>query len=72
MDRGVWQDTVHGVAKELDVTQQLNNNNSNRTLQQDKERGLPRVLREASVGRGEKWWEEGMMKESGKECDCIG
>ena len=20
MDRGVWQDTVHGVAKELDVT----------------------------------------------------
>ena len=25
MDRGAWQATVHGVAKELDMTQQLNN-----------------------------------------------
>ena len=28
MDRGAWQATVHGVAKELDTTGQLNNNNS--------------------------------------------
>ena len=27
MDRGAWQATVHGVAKELDMTEQLNNNN---------------------------------------------
>ena len=26
MDRRAWQDTVHGVAKESDMTQQLNNN----------------------------------------------
>ena len=29
MDRGVWQAMVHGVEKELDMTSQLNNNNSN-------------------------------------------
>ena len=27
MDRGAWRATVHGVAKELDTTEQLNNNN---------------------------------------------
>ena len=27
MDRGAWQATVHGVAKQSDMTQQLNNNN---------------------------------------------
>ena len=27
MDRGAWQATVRGVAKELDTTEQLNNNN---------------------------------------------
>ena len=26
MDRGAWWATVHGVAKELDMTEQLNNN----------------------------------------------
>ena len=26
MDRGAWQATVHGVAKELDTTEGLNNN----------------------------------------------
>ena len=26
MDRGAWQATVHGFAKELDTTEQLNNN----------------------------------------------
>ena len=26
MDRGAWRATVHGVAKELDMTEQLNNN----------------------------------------------
>ena len=29
MDRGTWQATVHGVAKELDTNEQLNNINSN-------------------------------------------
>ena len=28
MDRGAWQATVHGVAKELDMTEQLNIDNS--------------------------------------------
>ena len=28
-DSGAWQATVHGVAKELDMTQQLKNNNKN-------------------------------------------
>ena len=27
IDRGAWQATVHGVAKELNMTSQLNNNN---------------------------------------------
>ena len=27
MDRGAWQATAHGVAKELDTIEQLNNNN---------------------------------------------
>ena len=26
MDKGAWQATVHGVAKELDTTEGLNNN----------------------------------------------
>ena len=26
MERGVWQPTVHGVTKELEMTEQLNNN----------------------------------------------
>ena len=29
MDRGAWWATVHGVAKELDSTEQLNRNSSN-------------------------------------------
>ena len=28
MGRGAWQTTVHGVAKESDTTEQLNNNNN--------------------------------------------
>ena len=28
MDRGAWWATVHGIAKELDMTEQLNNNNN--------------------------------------------
>ena len=28
MDRGAWQATVHGVAKELDTTELLNNSNN--------------------------------------------
>ena len=29
MDRGAWWATVHGVTKELDMTEWLNNNNNN-------------------------------------------
>ena len=29
MDRGAWEATVHGVAKESDTTDRLNNNNFN-------------------------------------------
>ena len=34
MDRGAWRATVHGVAKELNITQWINNNNAtdNNTL----------------------------------------
>ena len=28
MDRGAWRATFHGVAKELDTTEQLNKNNN--------------------------------------------
>ena len=28
MDRGAWQATIHGNAKELDTTEQLNNTNN--------------------------------------------
>ena len=28
MDRGAWQATVHGVGKEWDATERLNNNNN--------------------------------------------
>ena len=27
MDKGAWQATIHGVAKESDMTEQLNSNN---------------------------------------------
>ena len=30
MDSGAWEATVHGVAKELDMTEQVNNNNHNK------------------------------------------
>ena len=30
MDRGTWQAIVHGVAKDSDTTQQLNNKNHNK------------------------------------------
>ena len=30
MDRGAWQATVHGVAKESDTTERLNNDNMNK------------------------------------------
>ena len=29
MDRGAWQAIVHGVAEELDTTEQINDNNFN-------------------------------------------
>ena len=32
MDRGAWWTTVHGTAKELDMTEQLNNNNDGSIL----------------------------------------
>ena len=35
MDRGAWQAAVHGVAKELDTTQQLNNNNIHIQIHKD-------------------------------------
>ena len=28
MDRGAWQATIHGVAKEMDMTERLNNSNT--------------------------------------------
>ena len=34
MDRGAWWATVHGVTRELDMTEQLNNNNNKLTLLQ--------------------------------------
>ena len=36
MHRGAWWDIVHGVAKELDMTQQLNNNKLYVTLERGK------------------------------------
>ena len=35
MDRGAWQAAVHGVAKELDTTQQLNNYNIHIQIHKD-------------------------------------
>ena len=32
MDRGVWKATVHGVAKESDMTEQLNNKTTELTM----------------------------------------
>ena len=44
MDRGSWQATVHGVAKESDTTEQLNNNTT----------GLTAITsREQTYGHGE-------------------
>ena len=42
-NRAVWRATVHGVAKESDVTQRLNNNNNNKFLVV----GLPCVSEDA-------------------------
>ena len=35
MDRGTWWATVHGVAKELDTTLQLNNSNTPKLLKRE-------------------------------------
>ena len=32
MDRGTWQATVHGVVRELDMTEQLNHNTHNTSV----------------------------------------
>ena len=32
MDRGAWEATVHGVPKESDTIQQLNNNKPNKSI----------------------------------------
>ena len=32
-DKGAWQATVHGVTKQSDMTEQLNNNNNNAVIQ---------------------------------------
>ena len=32
MDRGVWWATIHGVAKESDMTKQLNNNSNKKAI----------------------------------------
>ena len=41
MDRGAWQATVHGVAEELDTTEQLENNNgTNRPIHQTNPRAF--------------------------------
>ena len=32
MDKGTWQATVHGVARELDMIERLNNDNNNRDV----------------------------------------
>ena len=33
MDKGAWQATVHGVTKQSDTTEQLNNNSNNAVIQ---------------------------------------
>ena len=35
MDRGAWQATVYGVAKGSNMTEQLNNNNKNKSVSGD-------------------------------------
>ena len=47
MDRAAWWATVHGVSKESDVTQRLNNNNNNKFLVV----GLPCVSEDAKQHR---------------------
>ena len=40
MDRGGWQATVHGVAKEVDKTERLNNNNRHKQTYLQNRNGL--------------------------------
>ena len=49
MDRGVGQATVHGVTKELDMTEQLNTTKTALNQQMEK------VGKEKRVGRGRSW-----------------
>ena len=51
MDGGAWQATVHGVAKELDTTYQLNNKDS------FQDRG--KILFKSKWGHGDMAWENG-------------
>ena len=38
MDGGAWWATVHGIAKELVMTEQLNNNNTHSHIYKERER----------------------------------
>ena len=52
MDRGAWWATVHGVAKESDTTEQLNNNRFNR-------------IRNMSLKSGQSKWRRWVLKTEG-------
>ena len=55
MDRGAWQATVHGVAKESDTTQRLNNKQQNSfktDLRKRQSEKVKRITRAKHKGKG--------------------
>ena len=55
MDRGAWQATVHGVAKESDTTQRLNNKQQNSfktDLRKRQSEKVKRIARAKHKGKG--------------------
>ena len=44
MDRGVWKATVHGVAKESDMTEQLNNKTTELISSEDSVHPIPATI----------------------------
>ena len=55
MDRGAWQTTVHGVTKELDMTEQLNNNSNIVQMRKPRPQKVIQLANSRGLGQSHVW-----------------
>ena len=71
MDRGAWRATIHGVAKESDTTQRLNNSPPGITLELLGPCSKGRYLQELRSSHSERWNFLKSFKSSVTNCICV-